>query len=330
MHKLYEIPFITLFLFAFRTFLWLKNPFNQRNPRLMNYLRAYKTRSTTVEDSLQICSLIMQNEPNLPDTQMNVTTTITKDYGNETLSGLGKNEPKTNPIKANTNPIKANIMPKQTQYEPKQTQFHTNLGVLKLVSTSRMIKSFLNIFGSPCVNVGKTGEYQVQYGPIQRNTSKTHLKPRPTIERFILQERAGRYELDIPSRREIVIKFQLVNALKRQEPLPDPAICTADIMIVNANEKHATFKLTVHNLGNAPVRELPVVIMGSFQGKKRVLARTVIDLLPESKDMRSSKVSITLNKITLSPGLKAIIDPDRKIEEICESNNEASISCKEG
>jgi len=22
--------------------LWLKNPFNQRNPRLMNYLRAYK------------------------------------------------------------------------------------------------------------------------------------------------------------------------------------------------------------------------------------------------------------------------------------------------
>ena len=170
------------------------------------------------------------------------------------------------------------------------------------------------------------GEYQVQYGPIQRNTSKTHLKPHPTIERFILQERAGRYELDIPSRQEIVIKFQLVNALKRQEPLPDPAICTDDITILKANEKHATLKLTVHNLGNAPVRELPVIVMNGSQGKKRVLARYVIDFLPESRDLQPSTVSIMLNKIMLSTNLRAVIDPDQRIEEICESNNEASIS----
>jgi hypothetical protein len=48
-------------------------------------------------------------------------------------------------------------MPKQTQYKPKQTQFHTNLGRLKLVSTSRMIKSFLNIVVTPRVIVIKTG-----------------------------------------------------------------------------------------------------------------------------------------------------------------------------
>ena len=56
---------------------------------------------------------------------MNIKKVLTMDYKNKTLSGPGKNEPKTNPIKANTNPIKANIMPKQTQYEPKQTQFQT-------------------------------------------------------------------------------------------------------------------------------------------------------------------------------------------------------------
>ena len=169
------------------------------------------------------------------------------------------------------------------------------------------------------------GEYQVRHGPIQRNTSKKLPKSKPTIERFTLHERAGRYELDIPSRREIVIDFQLVNALKRQESLPDPAICADDITIVDTNEKHATLKLTVHNMGSAPVRELPVVIISGMQGKKRVLARTVIDLLPESRYLQPSKVSITMNKITLLLGLKVIIDPDQRIEEICESNNEASI-----
>ena len=101
----------------FRAFLWLKNPINQRNPRLMNHLHAFDI-FTLVENPLQICSLFMQNEPNFRKSQMNISTIITTDYENKTLSGPGKNEPKTNPIKANTNPIKANIMPKQTQYEP--------------------------------------------------------------------------------------------------------------------------------------------------------------------------------------------------------------------
>ncbi|MBW8040952.1 MAG: hypothetical protein FVQ85_13235 [Planctomycetes bacterium] len=54
---------------------------------------------------------------------MNVNKVLTKDYEIRTLGEHGKNEPKTNPIKANTKPIKANKMPKQTQYEPNQTQF---------------------------------------------------------------------------------------------------------------------------------------------------------------------------------------------------------------
>ena len=49
---------------------------------------------------------------------MNVNKALTKDYGKKTLGEHGKNEPKTNPIKANTNPIKANKMPKRTQLNP--------------------------------------------------------------------------------------------------------------------------------------------------------------------------------------------------------------------
>ncbi|MCK4293419.1 MAG: hypothetical protein KAY65_09495, partial [Planctomycetes bacterium] len=80
------------------------NPFNQRNPRLMNYLRAYKPHSTTIEDSLQI-SPIMQNKPNFQIAQMNVKSVITKDYENQPLRSLPENKPNTNPIQTQTNPI---------------------------------------------------------------------------------------------------------------------------------------------------------------------------------------------------------------------------------
>ncbi|MBW8038370.1 MAG: hypothetical protein FVQ85_00025 [Planctomycetes bacterium] len=140
-----------------RAFLWLKNPRNLRNPWLMNYLPAYKAPFsppysllltpysllltpyfllltpyslflrafgpfTSVEKPLQIFSLIMQNEPNFRKSQMNVNKVLIKEYEKKDTWLPGKNEPKTNPIKANSNPIKANKMPKQTQYGPNQTQ----------------------------------------------------------------------------------------------------------------------------------------------------------------------------------------------------------------
>jgi hypothetical protein len=56
--------------------------------------------STTVEDSLQI-KLFMQNEPNFRKSQMNVTDLLTRVYEKMDTWWSGKNEPKTNPIKAN-------------------------------------------------------------------------------------------------------------------------------------------------------------------------------------------------------------------------------------
>jgi hypothetical protein len=40
-----------------------------------------------------ITTLIMQNKPNLPDAQINVTSTITKYYENARLRGREKNKP---------------------------------------------------------------------------------------------------------------------------------------------------------------------------------------------------------------------------------------------
>ena len=103
-------------LCAFCAFLWLKNPFNQRNLRLMNYLHAFGI-FTTVESALQI-RLFMQNEPKFRKSQMIVNKVLTKDYENKTLGEHGKNEPKTNPIKPNSKPIRPKTNPIQTQTNP--------------------------------------------------------------------------------------------------------------------------------------------------------------------------------------------------------------------
>ena len=46
-------------------------------------------------------TLFMQNKPNLPEAQMNVTSFITTDYLNKCLRQPPKNKPNTNPIKPN-------------------------------------------------------------------------------------------------------------------------------------------------------------------------------------------------------------------------------------
>ena len=66
----------------------------------MNYLRAYKAHSTTVEDSLQI-GPIMQNKPNFQNAQMNVTSCYTVEYENKSNWTLGENKPNSNPNKPN-------------------------------------------------------------------------------------------------------------------------------------------------------------------------------------------------------------------------------------
>jgi hypothetical protein len=44
---------------------------------------------------------IIQNKPNLPNAQMNVTAVLVKDYENKRNWTLGENKPNSNPIKPN-------------------------------------------------------------------------------------------------------------------------------------------------------------------------------------------------------------------------------------
>ena len=78
-------------------FLWLKNMFNQRNPRLINDLRSTK-------DYVRNYKLFLQNEPKFRKSQMNVSDLLTREYDKMDTWSSGKNEPKTNPNEPKTKP----------------------------------------------------------------------------------------------------------------------------------------------------------------------------------------------------------------------------------
>ncbi len=77
--------------------------------------------STSVENTLQIISF-MQNKPNSPNVQLNLTSFVAMNYAIFISLTKVKNKPNSNPIKAKTNPIQTQLKSKQSQFEPKQTQ----------------------------------------------------------------------------------------------------------------------------------------------------------------------------------------------------------------
>ncbi len=141
-----NLPSITLFLCAFCASLRLKNLFNQRNQRLMNYLPSlmslwpknpcdprnpwlindlrvckelYNCRETftNVMSALQI-NLFMQNKANFRKVKLNVTKVLTKDYDRMDTWSIRKTKPIQSQFKPNSKPIQTQLKPKQTQTKP--------------------------------------------------------------------------------------------------------------------------------------------------------------------------------------------------------------------
>ena len=68
-------------------------------------------------------NLFMQNKPNLPNTQMNVSPVNTTNYEPRTMNCFMKNKPNTNPIQSQSNPKQSQYKANQSQNKANQTQF---------------------------------------------------------------------------------------------------------------------------------------------------------------------------------------------------------------
>ncbi len=153
--------------------LCLKNPFNQRNLRLMNYLHAFGI-FTLVKKSLQI-KLFMQNKAKFRKSQMNVNKVLTKDYEKRTLGQHGKKQSQTNPNKAKFKKAKMNVTSiltvgyenktpirapkKQSQTSKRQKPMQTSLPqrIMKKTALSASGKTNPNKPNLSCVASGEDG-----------------------------------------------------------------------------------------------------------------------------------------------------------------------------
>jgi len=96
------------------------HPLNCSTAQMLNFLPSplYICRESSTNSPL-----FMQNKPNFLDTQMNISSVLTKYYENNLCSGLLENKPNSKPIKPNTNPIQSQSKPIQSQSNPIQIQF---------------------------------------------------------------------------------------------------------------------------------------------------------------------------------------------------------------
>jgi len=82
----------------------------------------------------QFVSLFLQNKPNLPNTQITVTSYLIGDYEDFRPSGNSQNKPKQTQFKPNSKPIKPQKTPFQTKtnpIKPKKTPFQTKTNPIK-------------------------------------------------------------------------------------------------------------------------------------------------------------------------------------------------------
>jgi hypothetical protein len=101
-------------LCVFCAFLWLKNPFNQRNLRLINDLRSTK-------DYVRKNNLFMQNKANFRKVKLNVNNVLTRNYDQMDTWSIRKTKPiqsQSKPIQSQLKPIKANSKPILCQNKP--------------------------------------------------------------------------------------------------------------------------------------------------------------------------------------------------------------------
>jgi len=76
------------------------------NVFFLNALKKVNHKLPTTNNQLPVTSYqFMQNKPNFPDAQMNVTSFYTVDYENKSNWKLGENKANQSQYKPNTNPI---------------------------------------------------------------------------------------------------------------------------------------------------------------------------------------------------------------------------------
>lgn len=122
-------------------------------------------------------------------------------------------------------------------------------------------------------------------------------------------------ELNIPAGKEYSIGMRLVGDNVPFDTMPDLGIGEDDILVERGN-----INVIVHNIGAVNTAQTEIVLLDA-KGKK--ISEALIPALQAPLDMvpKTTKVSLALPAGARTQGMKVMIDPQDKLEEIYESNN---------
>jgi hypothetical protein len=122
--------------------------------------------------------------------------------------------------------------------------------------------------------------------------------------------------LPIPPRTPVVIRVAQLRATPRPAQLPDLAIDPWD-----ATLKGSTVTAVVHNLGNAPAKD---VVVRLLDGERTVQEKT-IPSLEAPVDFQAKRATVSFENVTPTNALRVVIDPANALPEILKENNSAKV-----
>jgi hypothetical protein len=164
------------------------------------------------------------------------------------------------------------------------------------------------------------GTYEVTIA-IDRNDDGNPDEP-GTVTEFALEQRGQPCEIELTGQTPYIISFRQIAKGRGQKPMPDLSLWTGDIEY-HAEKGYLTVR--VHNTGTKEASDIRVVLYEGMSARGKVIARGTISYLawPDNFLAQTLRLGWPYSPKSKETTFTAVIDPENKIEEICESNNSA-------
>ena len=134
--------------------------------------------------------------------------------------------------------------------------------------------------------------------------------------------RADTVYVNVPPGTVWVVDLRLRKPIAVPDKAPDLAISLRDIV-----REAEGFRVTVHNVGNAPSKPTSIVVEAEDGGARRKVGEAYVPAIPAPKRFvpKTTSVLVKLSALAKHGRLRLLLDPYERQYEICETNNTACI-----
>ena len=134
-------------------------------------------------------------------------------------------------------------------------------------------------------------------------------------ERSVAIRRFDRLDFTVPPKVPVHLDIRRIKAFPLPGDLPDLAV--SDYFVVREGND---ITVTVHNIGTAPSGTFNAALV---DGRGNIVSSRVMESIPGSEDFVPKPITVRFEGFGKRDDVKVVLDPDNRVEEIYEGNNEA-------